>query len=240
MECLLCLEMNDVSFRLMSEEGLQQNIQAILKKYFSSCITVRPIRESLYSLALVLNYRNCLKQISDDKNTNICVHCWQKVKDFDEFYVHIESVHRYLSMPVLAMLPIAEEIKLENDEPELNELDNEISLSEHIFPTKKSKPKTYVDVKNEQISTRTNRSTGDKRPTKRTKKSVQAVRKSRMTSDSEMDDPSFECGNGSSGSDYEQLGTKQSSGLKRKRQSSSNSSDKSRNRKYVSDKTPHR
>lgn len=35
-----------------------------------------------------------LLQITDDENGKICHNCRQKVHDFDQFYMHIENVHR--------------------------------------------------------------------------------------------------------------------------------------------------
>lgn len=67
-------------------------------------------------------------QITDSKNDNICSNCWQKVQDFDQFYVHIENVHRNISIPVMPSLVDDTDIKLEN-------IDSELIVSEIEIPT---------------------------------------------------------------------------------------------------------
>lgn len=57
------------------------------------------------------------------------MNCWQKVKDFDEFFISIESVHQYASMMVVAIIPSDEDtIKRENKEPFWDEPSDEFLL----------------------------------------------------------------------------------------------------------------
>lgn len=143
-----------------------------------------------------------------------------------------------MSIPVLALLPSADIIKLESVEPELNDIDNDFSANEDVFPPRKSKFRGASNEKDDEFVTRAKRPA---RPTKRSKKLVRPVEKHRTTSESEIDDPSFECGNNeSSESEYETLGANDESAPRKKRKSTSNASSRSRNRTYVSDKTPQR
>lgn len=86
------------------------------------------------------------------------------MKEFDEYYVHIESVHQYLSMPVLPILDIGQDIKLENIEADLNESDNELSLNEDDFQQSTiSYDSSYEPTAPVRVSSRKKVKKGDKK-----------------------------------------------------------------------------
>lgn len=180
-------------------------------------------------------------KISDDKNHSICLNCWEKVRDFDEFYVHIESVHRSASMPVLPVLPNIDDIKLETVEAEL--LDESDALLNQDLLTPKKKRRGVIE-KNNQIVTTPTRSISlrvHKKGSHESQESIQDIAESRTASDNEINDSSCMWSNkASSDSNCEPPEPIYGAAPKTKRKQRSKFPSRFRNRQYVIDKTPHR
>ncbi|KAH8407498.1 hypothetical protein KR222_003647 [Zaprionus bogoriensis] len=74
MICRLCLKSANDTIHIFEGVGLSLNVAAVLAKYF------------------------WFQPKSDDPiSTEVCVGCWTRVSDFDEFYVGVEKAHRLLT-----------------------------------------------------------------------------------------------------------------------------------------------
>ncbi|XP_061402524.1 transcription factor grauzone-like [Musca vetustissima] len=126
--CLLCLELKQETpqyIPVASEQWHEEKIGEIIEKHFWP-----------------------LKHIAS--HSWLCMNCWNTLKEFHEFYLHIEDSHRSL-MSLLKLEPQEYEINIEidtnrMDKLETNDKDNNDSFKESLAESISKDPKNLTDL----------------------------------------------------------------------------------------------
>ncbi|XP_055318231.1 zinc finger protein 429-like [Sitodiplosis mosellana] len=95
MICLLCYEPNDELIAVNGKSGKQLNISKLLYKYFRIYFEGEPI------------------------DGELCAECWKNILAFNQFYIHIETIHDLINKTKESVT--AEPVKIEFDEHNLKD-----------------------------------------------------------------------------------------------------------------------
>lgn len=97
MECKLCLQSNEDSFELQSEEGMKRQALDLLQYHFPFCFTVTKLLFNISHIDLELQYLFSLYIQDNSQGGRLCRQCWNNVDQFHTFYLQIQDIHVHMT-----------------------------------------------------------------------------------------------------------------------------------------------